>query len=401
MKHIALHRTLAGLCMNVILMVSLQVWVCHAADIIDTTPVTQNFDSMGANTANALPADWRMHQSGAPSWASGTRNLTQQASSGSPNTGGSYNWGSTTTERCPGVMTSGSYSSPSSLMGEFTNKNSSAITALTVSYQCERYRQNTANASVQFFYSLNGSTWTAVTAGDVSTSELPTGSSVYGFNPPNLTVTKSGINITGLNVAQNQVIYLRWNLNTTGSNSQGIGIDDVTVTATFSSGAPGPNVTITNPASAVLNVPSAVSSYALAGTNANIAGNLTVSNNTTLLTSTLAPSGNAWSYNVASLSMGSNVIVVTGTNTAGTRATASVLIIRNVLPPQNLTATALDASEIALAWVRMRKTTTCSSCGTPRPSPARPAARTPSATPSRAAAPSSTPAASPRMTTQG
>jgi len=235
-------------------------------------------------------------------------------------------------------------------MGEYTNKNSSAITALTVSYKCERYRQNTANASVQFYYSLNGSSWTAVTAGDISTNELPTGSSVYGFNPPNLTVTKSGINITGLNVAQNQVIYLRWNLNTTGSNSQGIGIDDVTVTATFGSGPAGPNVTITNPASAVLNVPSAVSSYLLAGTNANIAGYLTVSNNTALLTSSLAPSGNAWSYNVASLSMGSNVIVVTGTNTAGTRATASVLIIRNVLPPQNLTATALDATEISLTW---------------------------------------------------
>lgn len=202
-----------------------------ALSIVNGTAVVENFDSMAATTT--LPNSWRIHQSSTPSWASASTTVGQQASSGTPATGASYNWGSTSSERAPGVMTSGGYASPSSLMGVYTNNSGSAITQLAVSYSCERYRVNTAAASVQFYYSTDGSTWTAATAGDVAASSLPTGTSAYSFNPPNLTVNVSSFNITALNIANNGVFYLRWNLNTTGSNSQGIGIDNVSVTATF------------------------------------------------------------------------------------------------------------------------------------------------------------------------
>lgn len=199
--------------------------------IPNTTPVVQNFNGMAATTT--LPSDWRMQQSATPTWAGGTATLGQQASSGSPTTGATYNWGSTAAERAAGVMTSGGYASPNSLMAWYRNTNASNITQLSISYNCERYRRNSAAASVQFFYSLNGSTWTAVAAGDIAAASLPTGTSLYAYNPPNLTVNVAAFNISSLSIPNNADIYLRWNLNTTGSNSQGIGIDDVSVTATF------------------------------------------------------------------------------------------------------------------------------------------------------------------------
>ena len=204
---------------------------------------------MSTSTTTALPTSWRIHRSASPTFTGGTQDLTTQASSGSPVTGSTYNWGSSSTERCPGVMTSGTFASPSSLMGWYRNTNSNNLTGLTISYTLERYRINSAAASVTFFYSLDGSTWTAVTSGDIPSTSLPTGTSSYSFTnsgTPSSTVcgiiSKTGISITELTVANNSSIYLRWNLITTGSNSQGIGIDDVNVTATFAS-TPIPTIT--------------------------------------------------------------------------------------------------------------------------------------------------------------
>jgi hypothetical protein len=199
--------------------------------IADTNPVVENFDGMGAGLI--LPADWRIHNSSTPTWASATATLSAQASSGSPATGGTYNWGSTTLERAAGCMTSGGFSSPNSLMAYFRNTNSAELTTLTISYDVERYRRNTAAASIQFFYSLNGSTWTAVPAGDVAATSLSTGASAYSFNPPDTTLNIAAFSTPSLGVTPNSDIYLRWNINTTGSNSQGLGIDNVSITATF------------------------------------------------------------------------------------------------------------------------------------------------------------------------
>lgn len=196
----------------------------------NTTAVVQNFNAMAATTT--LPSNWRMAASTtSPTWSGAATTVTQQASTGSPTTGGTYNWGSTASERAVGAMTSGSFGSPNSLIGFFQNTGSTAITKLTVSYKGERYRINTAAASVQFYYSSNGTSWTAVTAGDIATASFPTAASSYTLASP-LTITVAAFDVT-TSIAVNGSIYLRWNLNTTGTNSQGIGIDDISVTATF------------------------------------------------------------------------------------------------------------------------------------------------------------------------
>lgn len=218
----------AGLLAGLLLMVG----IGYGQIVISTTtPATQNFDGMGA-TLN-LPANWRIHdRTSSPTWAGGGTTVTEQASTGSPTQGGTYNWGISAGERAVGAMTSGSFASPNSLMAWFQNGNTSSIIQLAVSYRGERYRVNSAAASIEFYYSTDGSNWIAVAAGNIAASSFVTGTNTYTFATPTI-VTVPSFNITGLNISAGSSFYLRWNINTTGANSQGIGVDDVSVTATF------------------------------------------------------------------------------------------------------------------------------------------------------------------------
>jgi hypothetical protein len=163
--------------------------------IPNTTAVTQNFDGMAATTT--LPTNWRMAASTAsPTWSAAATSVTQQASSASPTAGGTYNFGSSASERAVGAMTSGSFASPNNLLAFFQNTNASNLTSLTIAFDAERYRINSADASVQFFYSLNGSTWIAVTAGDIVAASFPTGTSAYNFTTGTV-VNRTGISLLG------------------------------------------------------------------------------------------------------------------------------------------------------------------------------------------------------------
>ena len=127
-------------------------------------------------------------------------------------------------------MTSGNYGSPNSIMVGYVNNTGSTITGVTLGFDYERYRINSAAAAITFFYSTDGSTWTAVTAGD--SGAYSTGSSSYAY--PIDTISKPSVSITGLSIANTTgKIYFRWNFNTTGANSQGLGLDNFSMTATL------------------------------------------------------------------------------------------------------------------------------------------------------------------------
>ncbi len=204
--------------------------------IPNTTAVTQNFDGMGSSTTATLLSNWKMtpEGGGTQAWAdvSNSTATNQQASSGSPVTGGRYNWGNgtTTTDRAIGFMTSGSYSNPNSIMAFFQNTSGVQINDLTISFDYERYRIHAAACSITFFTSTDGSTWTAQTAGD--SGAFSTGGSSHTFTGG--TVISKSFTLSGINIANGANLYLRWNFNTTGSNSQGTGIDNLSVAATFS-----------------------------------------------------------------------------------------------------------------------------------------------------------------------
>ncbi|HEV7350496.1 Ig domain-containing protein [Telluribacter sp.] len=199
--------------------------------IPNTTPVTENFDGIGSSNTASLPAHWKMSAAGAGSsavWSlpANLSSATEAASSGTPSAGGRYNWGSSSSERAIGFMTSGSYSSPNAILAHYRNTTGAAITSLAVSYQIEQYVQNTSAATVDFFYSTDGSNWFPLPTGQVAFS---TAGSSYTFGTP-ATQARS-VYINSLNIANNGDIYLRWLFTTQTTNSQGLGLDGVSVTA--------------------------------------------------------------------------------------------------------------------------------------------------------------------------
>jgi hypothetical protein len=206
--------------------------------IASTTPVTENF-TIGTTATASLPANWKMSAAGAGSstlsyTASGNLTATSQAAnSGTPATGGRFNWGDSTntTDRAIGFMTSGSYASPNAIQAFYRNTSGSQINDITIAFDFERYRINSAAASVTFFTSTNGTSWTSRTAGDIATSAFPTGTNSYTFTG-GTTVNRS-VTLSGVNIAAGGDFYVMWLVNTTGGNSQGIGLDNVSLTATI------------------------------------------------------------------------------------------------------------------------------------------------------------------------
>jgi hypothetical protein len=215
--------------------------------------VVENFNTLGTSATAALPSGWKMSAAGAGTTAgystAANVTVTTQAGSGSSTSGGRYNWGdgATATDRAIGFMTSGSYASPSGIMAQYQNNTGGTISTLILTFDIERYRINTAAAQVTFFSSTDGTTWTSQTSGD--SGAFTTGASSYTLTAPSQTVVSKTVTITGLSIASGSSIYFKWNFNTTGSNSQGLGLDNVSVTATTSSGGTPPTVTGISPSS--------------------------------------------------------------------------------------------------------------------------------------------------------
>ncbi len=197
---------------------------------INATSVSasQNFNSMGTSASASVPTGWVASTAGngnSGNYTTLTRSTTTEAaSSGSPTAGGFYNWGngSDTTDRSVGFMTSGSYANPNSIMYRYENTSGATISSLDLAFDYERYRINTSAANVTFFTSTDGNAWTARTAGD--SGAFSTGSSAYNFTSG--TVVSANFTLSGLSVANGSSLYFRWLFDTTGTSSQGIGLDN-------------------------------------------------------------------------------------------------------------------------------------------------------------------------------
>ena len=232
-----------------ILLLSMLFWICPRylmaqINIPDVAPVVENFDGIGSSATTSLPANWKISPVGAlnSTWndAGNFTATTFAASSGTPVTGGRYNWAKTgDVDRSIGFITSSTYTSPNSIMAWYKNTNADYITSLTVSYDLFQFRINTATTSVNFYYSTDGSVWTPYIAGNAQT--ITTGASAYDFSSPanfgrSVDAGTSSFTITGLSIPANGNIYLRWEFKTSGSSSsQGLALDNVTVNAGFES----------------------------------------------------------------------------------------------------------------------------------------------------------------------
>lgn len=219
---------------------------------------TENFDGMGSTLT--LPTAFRIRTQGATTnyWTAGNTTVNAAPSSGSPTTGNSYNWGVTGgSDRSIGAMSSSSFASPNHLVLNLNNDGTSDITGFTVSYNAKRFRMNATAASIQFFYSTNnGNSWLPVTGLDLGATNFPTGANTYFFSAPQ--VSNAPATSFAATVPAGSNVLFRWTLNTGSTNSQGIGIDDISVLATY---APAGSIALNSATPAVpansLNIPSA------------------------------------------------------------------------------------------------------------------------------------------------
>jgi MYXO-CTERM domain-containing protein len=173
-----------------------------------------------------------------PTWsnAANITATTRGASSGTPTNGGAYNWGDSddTSDRAIGFMTSGGYASPNSIMAYFQNNTGNTINTLSLSFDIERYRLNTSNASVSLFTSTDGTNWTAQSAGDIAPATFGTGASAYDFTVSGASFTSvfpQSVTLSSLGITNGSGFYLRWSMATGAANSQGLGLDNFSISS--------------------------------------------------------------------------------------------------------------------------------------------------------------------------
>ncbi len=134
---------------------------------------------------------------------------------------------------------------------------------------------NAAGFSIQMYYSANGATWTS--AGSSFLTSFPADATTAGYDSaPGVTVPVSATLSYSLSAGSS--LYLAWNYSVTNgsttSYAQGLGIDDVSITA---GGAPTPVIVVNGnltPFSTYTGTPSTAQNYTLSGQN--LTGNITV-----------------------------------------------------------------------------------------------------------------------------
>ena len=211
---------------------------------VTSTPVSENFNSMGTSATASLPTGWKYSQNSLPTattatWTN-TLNVTattQATNSGSPTTGARYNWGSTGgADRAPGIMGSGSFAGQNSIMAGFTNNTGNTITQILVTVSVERFRINTTAATNTFFFSTDGKAWGTYLYSNVMT----TAASSYGYA---LSTNVVEFTVASQSIAAGGAFYLLFTLGNAGSNSQGWGIDDFSMTLQYAPSVSAPSVT--------------------------------------------------------------------------------------------------------------------------------------------------------------
>jgi hypothetical protein len=210
-------------------------WVISSVE----TTFAETFDTIGTSATASLPSGWKVVQTN--SVVDYSVGLTATVRSGgtsgagimaSGSGGGTYNYANgvtaSSTDRAVGFLGSGSFTGTDSLLVQVKNTSGGSIGSVSVSYDIEKYRTGSRAFDVTFFYSLDGSTWTAVSAGNKSFAADANNTTVP--NPPTST-TISPFAISGITVANNSSIYLRWSYAGSGgsSNGQALGFDNISI----------------------------------------------------------------------------------------------------------------------------------------------------------------------------
>jgi len=240
--------------------------------IPSTTTVVENFNLMGSSATATLPTGFKL----GTDWSSGTTSTSLAAGTSgtgiltSGSGGGFYNFANgvtaTSTDRSIGLLSSGTYTSPKSIIYAFTNNTGNTVTAISLAWNYEKYRSGSRAFNWTFFHGGTSSPSTSATSGDQS---YPADANNTVVSNPPIQNAKS-FSITGLNISNGSTYYLRWTYTGTGgsTNGQGLGIDDFSITVTTST----PTATITGGTTTsafttTYGTESTVQSFSVSGTN--------------------------------------------------------------------------------------------------------------------------------------
>ncbi|HNG95990.1 MAG TPA: hypothetical protein PLB32_24520, partial [Acidobacteriota bacterium] len=193
---------------------------------------TQNFDTLATSgTSSTVPTGWDFSET------STNADTLYAAGSGSSATGDTYSFGTGASgDRAFGTLLSSNL--VSTVGASFTNNTGTAINGLTIAYTGEQWRLGATGRTdrLNFEYSLNASslstgTWTAVTALNFTAPITAGGTgALNGNTAANRTAISS--TISGLNLANGAVFWIRWtDLDASGSDD-GLGVDDFSLTPT-------------------------------------------------------------------------------------------------------------------------------------------------------------------------
>lgn len=218
-----------------------------------STPYTQNFNSLKATsgTSATLPTGWKLLETGSGA------NTSYAADAGGTATGNTYSYGTgTNTERAFGALRSGSVIPTRGV--QVRNSTGTTVTSMTITYTGEQWRcgATSRNDQLDFQYSLNATSLSTGTWVDNNTLDFASPStSTTGAKDGNAAANRAvkTATITGLNIANNAIFWLRWNdLDASGADD-GLAIDDFSLQLSGSDLTP-PTATAFNPANGSANI---------------------------------------------------------------------------------------------------------------------------------------------------
>lgn len=188
------------------------------------TPVTESFTSYAGTAA---PTNWTAVGNTGPSF--------QGEGTGSSATGGFWSYGETaSTERALGYLGNGTTAQSVDLTASFANTTGLTISELAISFDAEQWRSVLDGRINGWALSIStdGIVFDPIAAGNLSTWESTNALATGALDGNANSSTRSG-SITGLSILDTSTFFLRWSADrgTGGGSSQGIAIDNISVTA--------------------------------------------------------------------------------------------------------------------------------------------------------------------------